>query len=114
MVRRRSHDRATEALRGLSGDHDRHSVGILDPDQRQSQRLGHDGLGSHAMSKKRKAGLTVSLLFVGPLLLCAWILIVSRDQHPSTPVEQAAIAADLQNARDAREAPVVTDMSGDP
>lgn len=60
------------------------------------------------MNETRKAGITVGLLFFGPLVLVAWILIATWDQHPSTPAEQAAIAADLQRARNAREAPVIT------
>jgi hypothetical protein len=57
------------------------------------------------MSKERKAGITVSLLFVGPLVLVACMLFTARDDRPNDPVAPHA---------EVSKTPVVTDMSGDP
>jgi hypothetical protein len=49
------------------------------------------------MSKERKAGLTVSLLFVGPLVLVACMLFAARDDQPN--------AAPVAESRSVQEAP---------
>lgn len=61
------------------------------------------------MNETRKAGITVGLLFLGPLVIVAWILIATWNQYPvRSEAEQSAIAADLHRARNAREAPGTT------
>src|SRR4051812_10134633 len=111
-MRRRRHEqrpdvRAAEALRGLFGHHDRHCAGGLGRNRRESWRLADD-VGGDEMSKERKASVTVSLLFIVPLLLVAWILFAARDNRPHTVAEGEARSARMQSARDAEVAPITT------
>lgn len=64
------------------------------------------------MTSTRKAGLTVSLLFIMPLVLVAWILIAARDERPNAPVV-AAPSQSIQEAWEPQPCPQCYDGESD-